>query len=174
MNKLLSYGMSFSLFLLAMQSGMATDVNNFTINYSIGVRPATCEAHTSNVDIVFKDAIGANMLENLGDHTDWNSGYSIELTDCEPGTLVSMEMAGSPDTNTQFYKNDGTAENIMIELSGDDENHSYYNGFVKDFYLPSQENSLSIPLKARLLNNGQGPATPGTVKAVVTATFSYK
>ena len=32
MKKLLSYGMSFSLFLLAMQSGMATEVNNFTIN----------------------------------------------------------------------------------------------------------------------------------------------
>jgi type 1 fimbria pilin len=173
MKKLLSYGMSFSLFLLAMQSGMASNENNFTINYSIGVRPATCEFHTSDVDIIFKDSIGANMLESTGDATDWNSGYSIELTGCDPGTLISMTMAGTPDADVQFYKNDGTAENIMIELSGDNGNQRYYNGFTKDFYVSPQETSLSIPLKARLLNNGHGTVTPGSVNAVVTATFNY-
>lgn len=173
MKKLLSYGMSFSLFLLAMQSGMATEVNNFTINYSIGVRPATCEVHTSNVDIVFEDAIGANMLETLGSMTEWNSGYSIELTNCEPGLRVNMWMAGTPDQDVQFYKNEGTAKNIMVELSGDEENHSYQNGYLKVFQLQPQQTAISIPLKARLLNNGQGATTSGTVRAVVTATFSY-
>lgn len=173
MKKLLSYGMSFSLFLLAMQSGMATEVNNFTINYSINVQPSTCEVHTTNVDIVFKDAIGANMLETLGDMTEWNSGYSIELTGCEPGSKINMWMAGTPDQDIQFYKNEGTADNIMIELSGDDKNISYQNGSVQIFQLKSQESNFSTPLKARLLNNGHGAATPGTVRAVVTATFSY-
>lgn len=173
MKKLLSYGMPFSLFLLAMQSGMASDVNNFTINYSIGVRPATCEVHTSNVDIVFEDAIGANMLETLGNMTEWNSGHSIELTNCEPGLKINMWMAGTPDQDIQFYKNEGTANNIMIELSGDDKNISYQNGSVQAFQLQPQQTAISIPLKARLLNNGNGAATPGTVRAVVTATFSY-
>lgn len=173
MKKLLSYGVSLSIFLLSMQSGMATDVNNVIINYSINVIPSTCEVHTSNVDIVFKDAIGANTLATLGDATDWNSGYSIELTGCEPGSRINMTMAGTPAANAQFYKSEGGAENIMIELSGDEANHSYQNGYLKVFDLAPQESNLSIPLKARLLNNGQGPATPGTVKAVVTATFSY-
>ncbi|QLK61249.1 fimbrial protein [Enterobacteriaceae bacterium Kacie_13] len=173
MKKLLSYGISFSLLLLAMQSGLATEVNNVTINYSINVKPSTCEVHTSNVDIIFKDAIGANMLASLGTFTSWNSGYSIELTGCEPGAKIEMWMAGATDKDVQFYKNEGTAENIMVELSGDDRNISYQNGSVQVFQLASQESNLSIPLKARLLNNGFGPATPGTVKAVVTATFSY-
>ncbi|MGA5653538.1 fimbrial protein [Rahnella contaminans] len=174
MNKLFLTGIFQAILCLSAQAYAASDVNTVVINYSGLVVAATCEVKTTNVDIIFKDAIGANMLESLGDRTDWNSGYSIELTGCEPGSLVSMTMAGTPDADVQFYKNEGTAENIMIELSGDDENHRYYNGFVKDFYLSPQESNLSIPLKARLLNNGRGAATPGTVKAVVTATFSYQ
>ncbi|RXJ16396.1 fimbrial protein [Lelliottia nimipressuralis] len=151
----------------------ASEVNTVTINYSGLVVAATCEVKTNNVDIIFKDAIGANTLATLGDATDWNSGYSIELVDCEPGSRVSMTMAGTPDKDIQFYKNEGTAENVMIELSGDEENHSYQNGYLKVFDLDPQQSDLSIPLKARLLNNGHGPATPGQVKAIITASFIY-
>ncbi|MCQ4170643.1 fimbrial protein [Hafnia paralvei] len=173
MNKLFLTGMLQVMLCLSAQAYAASDDNTVVINYSGLVVAATCEVRTGNVDIVFKDAIGANMLETLGDMTEWNSGYSIELIGCEPGSKVNMLMAGTPDPDVQFYKNEGTAKNIMIELSGDEENHSYQNGYVKVFQLQPQQSDLSIPLKARLLNNGQGAATPGTVRAVVTATFSY-
>lgn len=174
MKKLLSYGISLSLFLLAMQSGMAAEVNNVTIKYEIRVVTPPCAVMTKEVNMVLDDT-PMLTLENTNSMSEWTKGYSIKLSECEAGAKVVMTIAGTPATNPDYFKNTGgDAQNIMVELANDNESSmTYSNGKKYDIQLPVGAIETTIPLKARLLNDGGGPASAGKVGTVVTATFFY-
>lgn len=174
MNKLFLTGIFQAMLCLSAQAYAASEDNTVTINYSGLVVASPCEIVTEKVDIIFEDNIGADVLANTGDKTDWKAGYNINLSGCEPGTKITMKMEGQAATDNKYYKNQADAKNIVIELaSDDDQSTDYSNASERNFQLPVGVDNIAIPLKARLLNSGDGVAEPGLVKAVITATFSY-
>lgn len=152
-----------------------TDANIVKINYSGSVRIPPCTVITKNVAINLNE-IKQQTIMSSGSVTDWNKGYSIELSGCESGSLILMSISGTPASNTAYFKNQGDAKNISVELARDDDVNptDYSDGKTYSIQLPVNADSTTIPLKARLLNSGEGDASGGTVKSVVTATFSYK
>ncbi|PKA28645.1 hypothetical protein CWR41_01340 [Cedecea lapagei] len=169
-----NFFLALQLPLLLSCSLSAYAADQVVINYSGYVVIPACEVITSKVDIIFHDEIGAQSLATSGTSTAWNGGYTIQLTGCEAGAKINMKMEGQAAANDKYYKNQADAKHIVVELASDDDRETVYsNASSHDFQLPAGVDYLSIPLKARLLNSGDGEAEPGLVKSVITATFSY-
>lgn len=73
--------------------------------------------------------------------------------------------------NTGYYKNQGTAGNIQLELQ-DDSGRRLNNGAAKLVQVDDSSQSASFPLKVRVLSV-KGGATQGTIQAVINVTYSY-
>lgn len=174
MKKILSLSAITLLMLASVQPSFGSAENNFTIEYKISVVSPPCAVMTKEVNMVLDDT-PMLTLANTNSVSEWTKGYSIKLSDCEAGAKVFMTIAGTPATNPAYFKNTGgDAQNIMVELAGDDDSSkTYSNGIKYDIQLPDGAVETTIPLKARLLNDGGGPAGAGKVGTVVTATFFY-
>lgn len=104
------------------------------------------------------------------------TAFNIRLTDCAPGTKVSMTMLGTPESVESVLKNAGTATQIGVQLlkaanQGDTTGaaikiHSAFNLGV----VPAS-NTMIIPLVARFYR--LGTMTAGSVRTTVTVDFTY-
>ena len=73
-------------------------------------------------------------------------------------------VTGSTD-NTGYYKNEGTAENIQIELR-DDQDATLKNGDSKTVIVDEITRNAQFPLKARAITVN-GNASQGTIEALI-------
>ncbi|EKM0158205.1 type 1 fimbrial protein, partial [Salmonella enterica] len=117
--------------------------------------------------------IQANTLETSGSTTPWVE-KTLTLTDCPASTTsFSVAFAGTADTDTDFYKNTGTATNLKLELTDDKSEHAYKNGAaLKDIAIPSDTHAYDLKLRSRAVATGL--VMPGTIEGQVQATFTYQ
>lgn len=99
---------------------------------------------------------------------------TLTLTDCPASTTsFSVAFAGTADTDTDFYKNTGTATNLKLELTDDKSEHAYKNGAaLKDIAIPSDTHAYDLKLRSRAVATGL--VMPGTIEGQVQATFTYQ
>lgn len=113
--------------------------------------------------MVLVKAPGADnvKIENqTGIHTDWR-GYAI----------LPFATEGSTD-NTGYYKNEGTAENIQIELR-DDQDAALKNGDSKTVIVDEITRNAQFPLKARAITVN-GNASQGTIEALINVIYTWQ
>lgn len=79
-------------------------------------------------------------------------------------------MAASP--NTGYYKNEGTAENIQIELR-DDQDAALKNGDSKTVIVDEITRNAQFPLKARAITVN-GNASQGTIEALINVIYTWQ
>lgn len=94
----------------------------------------------------------------------------MSLTDCpiETSTVTAI-VTGSTD-NTGYYKNEGTAENIQIELR-DDQDATLKNGDSKTVIVDEITRNAQFPLKARAITVN-GNASRGTIEALINVIYT--
>ncbi|WP_409335129.1 fimbrial protein, partial [Escherichia coli] len=99
--------------------------------------------------------------------------YSTKpLTDCPVETsAVTAIVTGSTD-NTGYYKNEGTAENIQIELR-DDQDAALKNGDSKTVIVDEITRNAQFPLKARAITVN-GNASQGTIEALINVIYTWQ
>ncbi|MDZ9395030.1 hypothetical protein SND92_03325, partial [Escherichia coli] len=78
---------------------------------------------------------------------------------------------GSTD-NTGYYKNEGTAENIQIELR-DDQDATLKNGDSKTVIVDEITRNAQFPLKARAITVN-GNASQGTIEALINVIYTWQ
>ncbi len=79
--------------------------------------PVYCTIQTKEANVNLGDLYTRN-LQQPGSASGWHN-ITLSLTDCPVETsVVTAIVTGSTD-NTGYYKNEGTAENIQIELRDD-------------------------------------------------------
>ncbi|EJZ2841748.1 TPA: type 1 fimbrial protein, partial [Escherichia coli] len=94
------------------------------------------------------------------------------LTDCPIETsAVTAIVTGSTD-NTGYYKNEGTAENIQIELR-DDQDATLKNGDSKTVIVDEITRNAQFPLKARAITVN-GNASQGTIEALINVIYIWQ
>ncbi|ELO5637845.1 type 1 fimbrial protein [Escherichia coli] len=118
-------------------------------------------------------AVGFNIKLNDCDTnaSGWHN-ITLSLTDCPVETsAVTAIVTGSTD-NTGYYKNEGTAENIQIELR-DDQDAALKNGDSKTVIVDEITRNAQFPLKARAITVN-GNASQGTIEALINVIYTWQ
>ena len=85
-------------------------------------------------------------------------------------SILSVAMADG--FRVEFYsKNQGTAQNIQLELQ-DDSGNTLNTGATKTVQVDDSSQSAHFPLQVRALTVNGG-ATQGTIQAVISITYTY-
>lgn len=110
-------------------------------------------------------------LQQPGSASGWHN-ITLSLTDCPVETsAVTAIVTGSTD-NTGYYKNEGTAENIQIELR-DDQDATLKNGDSKTVIVDEITRNAQFPLKARAITVN-GNASQGTIEALINVIYTWQ
>lgn len=165
---------SAALFML--NAGVATSyaADTAVITVTANVVASACTIGTpAPIDL---GTIPATSLETAGATSSWSSVQSsISLSNCPAGTTsVEATFTGTPATNgdTNGYKNEGSgSQNISVQLADDAATPNMYSNGIKATQAVANK-AAQFNLKARLYTNGV--ATPGAVKATITANLAFK
>ena len=137
---------------LASATIQAADVT-ITVNGKVVAKP--CTVSTTNATVDLGDLYSFSLM-SAGAASAWHD-VALELTNCPVGTSrVTASFSGAADS-TGYYKNQGTAQNIQLELQDDSGNTL---------------NTADFPLQVRALTVNGG-ATQGTIQAVISITYTY-
>ncbi len=155
------------LFFAQITSTQAADVT-VTVNGSVVAKPCTVATKTANVDL--GDLYTFNLI-TPGSSSDWHA-ISLDLVNCPIGTsIVTATFKGIADT-TGYYKNQGTAGNIQLQLQ-DTAGNNLNNGAQKKLQVSDSTLSTSFPLQVRALSV-KGGTTQGTIQSVIDVTYTYQ
>lgn len=159
--------MLLGLALTISSAGFADDVR-ITINGKVVAKPCTIVTKDVNVDL---DKIYTRALKNPNSTSGWHS-VDLQLTNCPDGTsTVTAGFSGNTDS-TGYYKNDGTAGSLQIELQ--DESGNVLNpGKSKSVVVNDTAKTANFPLKVRAISVA-GDATQGTIETLINVTYTWQ
>lgn len=144
----------------------AADVT-ITVNGKVVAKP--CTVSTTNATVELGDLYTFSLV-SAGSSSAWHS-VALELSNCPVGTSrVTASFSGTADS-TGYYKNQGTAGNIQLELQ-DDSGNRLNTGATKSVVVDDASQSARFPLQVRALSVSGG-ATQGTIQAVINVTYTY-
>ena len=143
----------------------AADVT-ITVNGKVVAKPCTVSTTTATVEL---GDLYTFSLVNAGSSSAWHS-VALELSNCPVGTSrVTASFSGTADS-TGYYKNQGTAGNIQLELQ-DDSGNRLNTGATKSVVVDDASQSARFTLQVRALSVNGG-ATQPTIKAVINVTYT--
>lgn len=139
-----------------------------TVNGRVVAKPCTIQTKEANVNL---GDLYTRNLQQPGSASGWHN-ITLSLTDCPVETsAVTAIVTGSTD-NTGYYKNEGTAENIQIELR-DDQDATLKNGDSKTVIVDEITRNAQFPLKARAITVN-GNASQGTIEALINVIYTWQ
>lgn len=155
-----------SVLALAVSPLQAADIT-ITVNGKVVAKP--CTVSTTQATVELGDLYTFSLV-SAGAASAWHS-VALELSNCPVGTSrVTASFSGTADA-TGYYKNQGTAGNIQLELQ-DDGGTTLNNGATKSVQVDDTTQSARFPLQVRALTVNGG-ATQGTIQAVISVTYTY-
>ncbi len=129
----------------------------------------TCTVSTVNATVELGDLYTFSLI-GAGSASAWHS-VALDLSNCPVGTSrVKATFSGTADS-TGYYKNQGTAGNIQLELQNED-GTTLNNGSSQSVQVDEASQSARFPLQVRALSVNGG-ATQGTIQAVINVTYTY-
>ncbi|EMH4163339.1 type 1 fimbrial protein [Pluralibacter gergoviae] len=144
----------------------AADVT-IIVNGKVVAKPCTVYTKDANVDL---GDLYTFSLASAGSTSAWHN-TALDLKNCPAGTSrVIATFSGTADA-TGYYKNQGTANNIQLELQ-DDKGKILNNGTEKTVQVNENSQSAYFPLQVRAISINGG-ATQGTIQAVISVTYTY-
>ncbi|HCH9279046.1 TPA: type 1 fimbrial protein [Salmonella enterica] len=146
---------------------------NIDITGTVVASPCVVNGGNDSLAIDLGTSIQANTLDSSGKATPW-AEKTLTLSGCPASTTsFSVAFAGTADTDTDFYKNTGTATNLKLELTDDTSEHAYKNGAaLKDIAISSSTHAYDLKLRSRAVATGL--VMPGSIEGQVQATFTYQ
>ncbi|WP_197276138.1 fimbrial protein [Kluyvera genomosp. 1] len=144
----------------------AADVT-ITVNGKVVAKP--CTVSTVNATVELGD-LYTFSLTAAGSSSSWHT-VGLDLSNCPVGTSrVTASFSGTSDS-TGYYKNQGTAGNIQLELQ-DNSGNTLNTGATTTVQVDEASQSAHFPLQVRALSVNGG-ATQGTIQAVINVTYTY-
>ncbi|WP_342136523.1 fimbrial protein [Providencia rettgeri] len=156
------------IFIMYMPFSLA-EVINITINGV--VTESACELKTKNIHIDFKKIYFKTMGIQQASPSE---NITIELINC-PSYIKNGKLifSGTPDPiNPDYFKNNGTAKNVALELYDIENTRTIKNGMTVIKSMNINTNSIVYPLTARVIGYANGNAA-GTFQSLVQFTVEY-
>ncbi|EAY5893661.1 type 1 fimbrial protein [Salmonella enterica] len=171
----ITYGKKTAVFILACGSLFAASSQATTIDITGLVIASPCVVNGGNdsLSVDLGTNIQAASLQADGDASPWVV-KKLTLTNCPNSTTsFSVTFSGTADTDTDYYKNTGTATNLMLELtSSPSSTGAYKNGAKIENVAIGSTHAYDLELYARAVAKGE--VMPGTIEGQVQATFTYQ
>lgn len=150
----------------------AADVVNLSVTGNIIAAPCQVKSDSVTISVDLGQNIGASTLKNASDATQWVP-VDVSVVNCPAATtkatILFQGTADSANPN-DMYQNTGTATNLAVQLQGTG-GQPFGNG--KSFTGTIVSNAYTFHMQARAYTQS-GNVMPGTISAVVTATFTYQ
>ncbi|HEP8841344.1 TPA: type 1 fimbrial protein [Pseudomonas aeruginosa] len=154
-------------FLLSLPSALyAADVT-VTVNGRVVAKPCTISTSTVTVDL---GELYTFSMISAGAASAWHD-VTLNLNNCPVGTSkVTATFSGAADT-TGYYKNQGSAKNIQLQLQ-DDIGVALNTGSTKTVVVDevSQAASFNLKLRAMTVN---GSVTEGSIQAIINVAYTW-
>lgn len=146
--------------------------DQLTFHYSGNVIIPSCTVALPSYVINFGN-INIEQLENTGSSTDWKEMH-LKLSDCtdvNTATLTFSSNASAADSN--YFASTGTAKHVAIELADLGIMSRAVPGETHSFQINGAE-AIDFGYLVRVVNDGSGMATSGTVESVITVNYEFK
>ncbi|MDY0923348.1 fimbrial protein [Leclercia sp. CFBP8987] len=159
--------------MMAAQGAYAGDTVTMNITGNVVASPCVVNGGGGNIDVDLGDIQATTLATAASSSTE--KAFDIKLTSCPTGTSsVVATFSGTSDTvaGTDYYKNTGTAGNVAVALIQASNNYMKGNGTTITQTVQA-DRTATMSMKAKAYSSAGG-ATPGTIKSVVTATFTYQ
>ncbi|EFU3138888.1 type 1 fimbrial protein [Salmonella enterica] len=169
----ITYGKKTAVFILACGSLFAASSQATTIDITGLVIASPCVVNGGNdsLSVDLGTNIQAASLLADGDASPWVT-KKLTLTNC-PNSTTSFSVTFSGTTDTDYYKNTGTATNLKLELTNNPASTSAYkNGAKIENVAIGSTHAYDLELYARAVAKGE--VMPGTIEGQVQATFTYQ
>ncbi|CAK9883724.1 MAG: Protein FimG [Candidatus Erwinia impunctatus] len=154
------------IMMILSMSAPAADVT-ITVLGKVVAKPCTVSTRSAFVDL---GDLYTFSLVSAGSTSAWHT-VILDLTDCPVGTSqITATFSGTTDS-TGFYKNQGTAGNLQLELH-DDKGGLMSSGTSKKLQVNDATMSVSFPLQVRA-RSVRGGTTQGTIQSVINVTYTY-
>lgn len=171
----IAYGKKTAVLILACGTLFAASSQATTIEITgqVIASPCVVNAGDEKLSVDLGTNIQADDLKNSGSTSAWVA-KTLTLTNCPVSTTsFSVAFSGTADTDTDFYKNTGTATNLKLELTDDSTTTAYKNGAkLENVAINSSTHAYDLKLRARAVS--KGAVMPGTIEGQVQATFTYQ
>ncbi|MDL4623303.1 fimbrial protein [Citrobacter amalonaticus] len=171
--KRLSCPQFLSVFVIAASCGMANaDPVTINVTGNVVASPCTLDAAASNLSPSLGD-IQATALSAAGSSSSWVP-FDLKLKDCPAGTTkATVTFSGEPDTASpaSMYANTGDATMVAVELQ-DTDGTLLGNGKSATGTIET-DHTYTYKLQTRAYST-EGGVFPGTISAVIQATFTYQ
>ncbi|MFA1282920.1 fimbrial protein [Citrobacter telavivensis] len=159
-------GWLLAVILAAPSTLQAADVT-ITVNGKVVAKP--CTVSTTNATVELGDLYTFSLV-SAGSTSAWHT-VALDLSNCPVGTSrVTASFSGTADS-TGYYKNQGSAENIQLELQ-DDSGNRLNTGATKSVQVDDATQATRFPLQVRAISVNGG-ATQGTIQVVINVTYTY-
>ncbi|HCL5074481.1 TPA: type 1 fimbrial protein [Salmonella enterica] len=171
----ITYKKTVIAFILASAGGFSatSQAVNIDITGKVVASPCVVNGDNQSLAVNLGDAIQADSLATSGSGTTW-ADATLKLTGCPASTSsFSVTFAGTPDTDTNYYKNTGTATHLKLELTDENGTAVYKNGAkLENIAIPGTTHAYDLKMRARAVSDGN--VMPGTIVGQVQATFTYQ
>ncbi|WP_320461256.1 fimbrial protein [Lelliottia sp. CFBP8978] len=151
----------------------AGDMSIINITGKITSSSCKVDGDSLNVPVKLGSNIQSNDLSKAESSTPWVD-FHLKVISCpESVTQATVTFTGKADTANpeSMYSNDGTAENVAIELQGSGgEDLGNGKSLVGKIDV---DHTHTFDLQARVYS-AKGNATGGNISSAVTATFTYQ
>lgn len=145
---------------------LAADVT-ITVNGKVVAKP--CTVSTTNATVELGDLYTFSLI-SAGSASAWHT-VALELSNCPVGTSrVTASFSGTADS-TGYYKNQGSAGNIQLELQ-DGSGNRLNTGATKYVQVDEATQTTRFPLQVRAISVNGG-ATQGTIQSVINVIYTY-
>jgi len=147
--------------------------DNVIISFTGNIQQASCTVDGPTNIPVDLGTLQATSLAAAGSSSTWIP-FSLKLNNCPNGLLTATAtFTGTPDSQdiNSMYKNTGTSNPLAVQLQSGDGTLALGNN--KTWQRQVTGNTVTYDLRTRAYS-GAGAVNPGTIGAVVVATFTYQ
>lgn len=154
---------------LLLSSVFAVQAADVTITVTGRVVAAPCTVSTTSASVDLGD-LQTYSLKLPGSSSAWHD-VVLNLTNCPAGTTSVTALFSGTSGDSGYYRNQGTAQNIEIQLQ-DSEGNPLNNGGHKTISVGETTASASFTLKVRAITVNGG-VTQGNIQSVINVTYTY-
>lgn len=155
-------------FILSIGAPAFADDVTITVNGRVVAKPCTIVTKNANVEL---DKIYTQALKAPKSVSGWHS-VNLQLTNCPEGTSSVIATLSGKSDGTGFYKNEGTANSVQIELQ-DESNTILNTGSTKTVKVDDTAKTANFPLKVRAISV-LGGATQGSIESLINVTYTWQ
>lgn len=137
-----------------------------TITVTGTVLQRTCTIDKKDVTVDLGNLYTSDLV-NVNSTSSWKN-FQLKLTNCQNMSTVTAMFSGTSDSN-DYYKNNGDASNVMVEIQEVNGNTALKSG--SKISANVSNNNATLDLRARAVSKGNTGA--GSINSQITVTYTY-